>query len=67
MTPLRVANYSALQPNQVEGRHFEELKEHYTEDEAAEIVAVIALFGFLNRWNDTIKTELEELPAGSGA
>jgi hypothetical protein len=32
-----------------------------------EIVAVIALIGFLNRWNDTIKTELEELPAGSGA
>jgi hypothetical protein len=32
-----------------------------------EIVAVIALFGFLNRWNDTIKTGLEELPAGSGA
>jgi alkylhydroperoxidase family enzyme len=60
---LRIAHLSALQPNQVEDRHFEDLKQYYTEDQAAEIIAVIALFGFLNRWNDTIKTELEDQPA----
>ena len=26
-------------------------------------MASIALFGFLNRWNDTMATEIEELPA----
>jgi hypothetical protein len=25
-------------------------------------VAVIALFGFLNRWNDTLGTVLEDVP-----
>ncbi len=58
---LRVAHLAGVQPNQVEDQHFEELKRHYTEDECAEIVAVIAMFGFLNSWNDTIKTEPEDL------
>jgi hypothetical protein len=26
-------------------------------------VAVLSLYGFLNRWNDTLKTELEAPPA----
>ncbi|MDA0707391.1 MAG: hypothetical protein O2805_12470 [Proteobacteria bacterium] len=26
-------------------------------------MASLALFGFLNRWNDTMATELEQLPA----
>ena len=25
-------------------------------------MATISLFGYLNRWNDTMATELEELP-----
>ena len=60
---LRLAHLSALQPNAVEDRHFEELKQYYSEDQIAEIVAVIALFGFLNRWNDTIRTEIEDIHA----
>jgi len=28
-----------------------------------EIVATIALFGYLNRWNDAMSTSLEEYPA----
>jgi len=58
---LRVAHLAGLQPNQVEDEDFTRLRQHYTEDECAEIVAVIAMFGFLNRWNDTIKTEPEDL------
>lgn len=27
-----------------------------------EIVAVISLFGFLNRWSDTMKSDLESKP-----
>jgi len=33
-----------------------------TEAEICEIVAVISTFGFLNRWNDTMATPLEESP-----
>lgn len=28
-----------------------------------EIMATIALFGYLNRWNDTMATQLEAVPA----
>jgi alkylhydroperoxidase family enzyme len=34
-------------------------KRYYSDREMAEIVAVIALFGFLNRWNDAVGTTLE--------
>lgn len=34
-------------------------KQHYNDQEMSEIVAVIALFGFLNRWNDAVGTTLE--------
>ena len=37
--------------------------EHFDEGQVVEIVATIALFGYLNRWNDTMATELETLPA----
>jgi uncharacterized peroxidase-related enzyme len=49
-------------PNEVETEDFEQLREHYDEGEIVEIVASIALFGYLNRWNDTMATELEMLP-----
>ncbi|MEM6834906.1 MAG: carboxymuconolactone decarboxylase family protein [Sphingomonadales bacterium] len=60
---LRVAQRAALVPNAVEDHHFEALADHFTEAQQTEIVAVIALFGFLNRWNSTLQTELEALPA----
>ena len=37
-------------------------KTHFSEDEIAEIVGIISYFGFLNRWNDTLATPLEENP-----
>lgn len=49
-------------PNQATDEHFTALRPHYSEDEIVEIVAVIALFGFLNRWNDTLATTLEDSP-----
>ena len=49
-------------PNQSTDEQFDALREHYSEDEIVEIVAVIALFGFLNRWNDTLATSLEDSP-----
>jgi uncharacterized peroxidase-related enzyme len=49
-------------PNEVEAPDFERLKQHYNEDEIVELVASVALFGYLNRWNDTMATELEPFP-----
>ena len=59
---LRVAMYGAITPNGVEASHMEDLARHYTEKQIVEIVSVISLFGFLNRWNDTMATTLEDKP-----
>ncbi len=63
---LRVAQYAALVPNAVEDAHFEALREHFSDEEIVEIVSVIALFGYLNRWNDTMATTLEQSPLAFG-
>ncbi|MCP4982990.1 MAG: carboxymuconolactone decarboxylase family protein [Gammaproteobacteria bacterium] len=60
---LRVAYSGAMAPSQTTAEEFEELYRHFDEAEVVEIVASIALFGFLNRWNDTMATEIESLPA----
>lgn len=60
---LRVALSGALVPNEATQEQFDELYQHFDEGQVVEIVASIALFGFLNRWNDTMATEIEALPA----
>jgi len=60
---LRLAYKGALAPAQATEEDFAEAYKHFSEEEVVEIVASIALFGFLNRWNDTMATELEALPA----
>jgi len=59
---LRVAQNAGMSPSTVTDEQFDSLKKHYTEDEIIEIVAVISLFGFLNRWNSTIATDIESSP-----
>ncbi len=56
---LRLAYHAALVPNEATGADFDELKRHFDEGQIVEIVATIALFGYLNRWNDTMATTLE--------
>jgi AhpD family alkylhydroperoxidase len=56
---LRVALHAGMVPNAVEPIHMEQLQEHFSAKGCVEIVAVISLFGFLNRWNDTMATTLE--------
>ena len=58
-TALRVAQGAAQVPNAVTDDDFAELKKHWSDDQIVEIVAVISLFGFLNRFNDTMATTLE--------
>ena len=50
---------SELVPNEATADHFDELKKHFDAGQIVEIVATIALFGYLNRWNDTMATTLE--------
>ena len=59
---LRLAFVSGQQPNGATAQHFDDLRRHFDEGELVEIVAVIALFGFLNRWNETVATNLEDVP-----
>lgn len=56
---LRVARDAGLVPSAVTDEHFEELARHWSESEIVEIVSVISMFGFLNRFNDTLANELE--------
>jgi uncharacterized peroxidase-related enzyme len=60
---LRFARDASVVPNAVTPENFEELRRHWDEGEIVEILAVVGLFGFLNRWNDSMATDLEEIPA----
>lgn len=53
-------------PNAVSDELAEEMRKHWDEGEIVEILGVIALFGYLNRWNDSMGTQLEEPAAESG-
>ena len=46
-------------PQKVTPQMEKELKGLWSEKEIVEIMSVISLFGFLNRWNDTMGTSLE--------
>ena len=59
---LQVARGAGLTPNAVTDEDMAELRRHFDDEQVVEIVAVIANFGFLNRWNDTMATELERSP-----
>lgn len=54
---------AASQPNDVSDELFERMKQHWSEGEIVEITALISYFGFMNRFNDTMATPLEEEPA----
>ena len=60
---IRLALKAGAQPNEAGEADFDALRAHYDEGQIVEIVASIALFGYLNRWNDTMATTLEPLPA----
>jgi uncharacterized peroxidase-related enzyme len=63
---LDFAFAASVVPNVVTDQSFEGLRKHWSEEQIVEIVATIALFGFLNRWNDTMGTPLEEQAMAAG-
>lgn len=63
---LDVAAAGAAVPNAVTDEMFSNLRKHWDEEQIVEIIGVIATFGFLNRWNDTLATPLEDEPIAVG-
>lgn len=60
---LRLAYKGAMAPAETTQEDFDIAGEYFDDEQIVEIVACVALFGFLNRWNDSMATELEPLPA----
>jgi uncharacterized peroxidase-related enzyme len=63
---LDLAVAGAAVPNAATDEMFTELRKYWSEAQIVEIVGVIAMFGFLNRWNDTLATPLEDEPIEVG-
>ena len=53
-------------PNAVDASIKEALHKHWNEGEIVEMLGVISLFGYLNRWNDSMGTTIEEGAVESG-
>ena len=53
-------------PNSVSKEIIDDLNEYWSDPDIIEIMAVISLFGYLNRWNDSMSSTLEDLPIEAG-
>ncbi|MCB1606688.1 MAG: carboxymuconolactone decarboxylase family protein [Xanthomonadales bacterium] len=53
-------------PNQVDEALMTRMRAHWSEGQIVEILAAVCLYGFLNRWNDSMATELEAAPSALG-
>ena len=63
---LDLAAAASAIPNAVTDAMFAELRKHWSEEQIVEIVAAIAATGFVNRWNTTMATPLEDEPMEAG-
>jgi len=59
---LDFALAAASVPNAVTDDLFSRVREHWSEGQVVEILGDIGLFGFFNRWNDSLATTLEAEP-----
>ncbi len=53
-------------PNGVDDAIMSRMKEHWSEDQIVQILGAVCLYGFLNRWNDSMATDLEDSPRKMG-
>lgn len=53
-------------PNGVDEAIADNMRKHWDEGEIVEILGVLALFGYLNRWNDSMGTTIEAAAVESG-
>jgi uncharacterized peroxidase-related enzyme len=63
---LEFALAASAIPNAVDDDISAQLRLHWDDGEVVEILGVIALFGYLNRWNDSMGTTLEAPARESG-
>lgn len=57
---LRLARDAAVVPNAVGPEHFVDLRKHYSDRQIVEMLAVISLAGWFNRWNNSIATVTDQ-------
>ena len=65
-TSLDLAFTAASVPNKVTKKLVSQFKRYWNDSDIVEIMGFIVLFGFLNRWNDSIGSPLEDLPIEKG-
>lgn len=63
---LDFAFAASIIPNNVDDQIADNLRTYWDEGEIVEITGVVALFGYLNRWNDSMGTEIENGAKKSG-
>lgn len=53
-------------PNGVNDEIMAELKRHWSDEQIVEMLGAVCLYGFLNRWNDSMATDIETAPRELG-
>ena len=53
-------------PNAVDAELFARMRLHWSEEQIVQILGAVCLYGFLNRWNDSMATDLEASPREMG-
>ncbi|MBT8062857.1 MAG: carboxymuconolactone decarboxylase family protein [Xanthomonadales bacterium] len=53
-------------PNAVDASLMAHMKMLWSEDQIVQILGAVCLYGFLNRWNDSMATDLEDSPRAMG-
>ena len=53
-------------PNAGDAELFDRMREHWEEAQIVQILGAVCLYGFLNRWNDSMATDLEDDPRAMG-
>ena len=59
---LRMVLTAGSMPNAVTDENMEDLERHFDENQIVQLLGVVCLLGWLNRWNDTMATPIEERP-----
>ncbi len=59
---LRFAQLAGQSPSGVNDEDVDALKVHYSTVEIVELLAVVSMYGFFNRWNDSLAIRLEPTP-----
>jgi len=63
---LEFAMAAGAVPNAVDAELFARMRQHWSEEQIVQILGAVCLYGFLNRWNDSMATDLEATPREMG-